>query len=204
MSEEATSYQREEREEVQALDADRSRLLLPGDHLLEIALAGETTRELLTEGLLRMGFVRAVVDESVRAIEATTSVLVLATLESHLRIVDTDAVHWGRCRTLASVPFGDLHFQLRPFPLAQDRTYEIRFLSRMKSHPTKDRVVEVLRAMRGFECGPLLALKRDMRIPGHPGTSATLWFGIARWFGPHSHVNMDDPVCFEDVVEAPS
>jgi hypothetical protein len=175
--------------------------LEPGEYLMRIAFARPVDRETLEDGLARMGWSRVAIDESVKTIEPTVPVVFVATLSRPILLVNTGTVYWGDHRRLESAPFEELRYQLVPFPLEEGKRYEIQFLTRMKAHPTKERVVEVLRAMRGFEVEELTALRKDMRIPGHPGTSATLWFAVARWFGPHSHVNMDDPVCFEEVRE---
>ena len=191
---------------VQAATLDPS-VLTAGMHLVEVSFARPVLRVTLERALRQMGFSESSVDESQKlqngCIPANAAVTFVGRLARSLRLVDTDDVHWLDCHGLATNPFADLHCQLIPFTVSEGRRYEIRFIARMKAHPTREHVEEVLRSMRGFEIEKLVALRKDTRIPDCPGTSVTVWFAIARWFGPHSPVNMDDPVSFEEVKEVP-
>ena len=180
-------------------------MLMPGMHLIEVSFARPVLRTTLDRALAAIGFSESSVDESQKLqggyIPANAAVTFVGRLTRSLRLVDTDDVHWLDCHDLVTDPFAELHCQLVPFAVHEGRRYEIRFIARMKAHPTREHVEEVLRSIRGFEIEKLVALRKDTRIPECPGTSVTVWFAIARWFGPHSPVNMDDPVSFEEVKE---
>jgi len=189
----------------QTENAEPSRFLSTGTHLVEVVFERPLLRSTLEKALLQMGFGASSVDESVRLqggqIAAGTSVLFIGKLSRPLRLVDTSDVRWIGSRDLVTDPFAPLRYDLTPYVIDEGRSYEIRFIARMKAHPGRKEVEDVLRAMHGFEVDKLMALQKDTRIPECPGTSVTVWFGIARWFGPRSPVNMDDPVSFEEVKE---
>jgi len=185
--------------------AEPRRILTPGTHLLRAAFASEVDREAVVRGLGRAGFSHVIVDESYRTIPPRTPITIAASLVRPARLVDTAAVRWMGARVLASDPFRELSYKLVPFSLEERKRYELLLVTRMKSHPNRDRIVESLGAMRGstgFEVEELLMIRRDIRVPGHPDTSAAIWLGIARWVGAPTYANMDDPISFESVVES--
>lgn len=125
---------------------------------------------------------------------------ILARLDRPIALNDTPYMRWLFVKAL-SVPLlsADLAFQSNPHPLKPGRLYEIRFLSRAKSNPTRDSVKQSLTDM-GFQPLKLLAIKRNMKLPNRPA-SLTLWYGMAVWNRADSVIVHDDPFFFETVKE---
>lgn len=122
-------------------------------------------------------------------------------LDAPLRLTNQPGLtRWLYVQPINVEPFDMLRLQLVPYPLEHGKTYEMKFLSRMRSQPTRRAVCEGLMAM-GFRPLKLAALKKNMRMPGRSGASVTLWYGVGRWEKPDSVVVADDPFYFEDLKE---
>ena len=126
----------------------------------------------------------------------------VARLVRPISLNDAPGMRWLFVKRLAFSAFSELSYRLIPHPLTEGRTYEFRFLSRAKSTPTREAVKEALGEM-GFLPMKLVALKRNMRLPGRPGASLTLWYGIGQWNRADSVIIADDPFAFENVAEVP-
>ena len=127
----------------------------------------------------------------------------VGTLNRPIQLVNQPGrTEWLYVHRLSLEPFGELRLDLTPYRLEHGKTYELRFMSRLHSQPTRHLVRETL-AQMGFLPIKLAALKKNMRLPGRPGASFTLWYGVATWQGPDSMVVADDPFYFEDVKELP-
>lgn len=124
---------------------------------------------------------------------------VLARLDRPIALDDRPGMRWLFVKAL-SVPFlSDLVFKSHPHPLHEGSLYEIRFLSRAKSNPTRESVKQALVEM-GFQPVKLSAIKRNMKLPNRPA-SLTLWYGMAVWKHADSVIINDDPFFFETVKE---
>ncbi len=170
------------------------RILAPGAYLLD--LETNASPEAVEDGLYLQGWSKLMPDASK---PEENHVRLVGHLPRPIRLIDLASFRWDKILTLGDLDVtADLSYKMRPFELAEGR-YALRFIAHMKTHPARDAIVAALGEMR-FSVDGLTALKRDMRIPGRPGTSATLWCASARYQGPESHVTVDDPFCFEDVV----
>lgn len=124
---------------------------------------------------------------------------IMARLDVPIVLDDRPGMRWLFVKAL-KVPFlDDLVFQANPHMLRQGATYEMRFLARSKSTPTRDAVKAGLVEM-GFAPIKLSAIKRNMKLPGRPA-SLTLWYGMAEWNRANSVIINDDPFFFENVQE---
>lgn len=133
--------------------------------------------------------------------ETRTRLRFVGQLHQALSLNDVPGLlRWLFVKRLGVPTFTDLSLAYKPHPLVHGHVYEMRFLSRAKSEATKEAVKKGLGAM-GFLPMKLFALKRNMRMPGRPGASLTLWYGIAQWGNVDSLVVGDDPFFFEDVRE---
>lgn len=170
--------------------------LPPGQYLVEVAVPPEfsLSAEVLGKGLVAMGFERVVPDQSEKGVECRR---VVADLGRSCVLLDTPLLRWS-VRPIGIDVFGDLEYRLKPLDVVKDRAYELLFIARMKAHPTREAVTKTLEEM-GFGVDVLSLLKKDTRIPGYPGASATLWYGVATWRGPTNYVNTDDLFIFEEV-----
>lgn len=124
----------------------------------------------------------------------------IAQLVNPLTISDKPAMKWLYVRPLTMNPFSDLDFNLQPLKLRRDGTYELRFLSRASSMPTREDVKNGLATM-GFAPLKLSVMKRNMRIPGRAGASVSLWYGIAIWEKGNTVITRDDPFFFLNANE---
>lgn len=124
---------------------------------------------------------------------------ILARLDRPIALDDRPGMRWLFVKALSFPFFSDLAFQGQPHALRQGSLYELRFLSRAKSNPTRESVKETLTAM-GFSPVKLLAFKRNMKLPNRPA-SLTLWYGMGVWVKADSVIIHDDPFFFETVRE---
>lgn len=113
---------------------------------------------------------------------------------------DLPGVRWLFVKRLKFSTLGDLSNKANPFPLRHGAYYEFRFLARSKANPTRDEVKKGLADM-GFAPMKLMAIKRNMRLPGRGGASLALWYGVGKWLKGDSVVVSDDPFCFENLEE---
>jgi hypothetical protein len=126
-------------------------------------------------------------------------VRVLARLDRPVVLSDGEAFRWVWVAPLLTNPFADLNLAFVMHLLAPGVTYELRFIARDKSAPTREAVRDMIEKM-GFSVRKVHALKRNMRIPGRPATSHTVWWSVATWRGPHGPIVIDDPLFFETVA----
>ena len=179
-------------------------LLEPGDYLVELETIRALPREIMAEGFRRHGFAEVRADLSIRPHEKRSLVhehRFLGRLARPIRVRNQDDARWTYARKLKMDALAtDLRFKLTPFSLVPGKLYECRFLSRMRTQPTRAMVENDLSEM-GWDSLHLSALRSDTKIPGRTNASVTLWFGIMIWDGPESMVSEDDPFYFEDVVE---
>lgn len=124
---------------------------------------------------------------------------VLARLDRPIALDDRPGMRWLFVKALSFPFLSDLTYQSNPHTLHQGALYELRFLSRAKSNPTRDSVKQSLVEM-GFRPVKLLAFKRNMKLPRRPA-SLTLWYGMAIWDRADSVIVNDDPFFFETVKE---
>lgn len=124
---------------------------------------------------------------------------VLARLDVAISLDDAPGMRWIYVKKLALSFLSDLVFQANPHQLRQGSLYELRFLSRAKSNPTRESVKESLLEM-GFQPIKLSAIKRNMNMPRR-GASLTLWYGMAVWNRADSVIISDDPFFFETAKE---
>ena len=183
----------------QVLPEERSMMtvLEPGRYLIELAVAPglELDTITLTSGLVVMGWDKLCLDPS----EPGKHRFVGET-ERAIAIADTPAIQWTRTHRIGVDVFGELEYRLKPIEVKSGATYEMLFITRTKSHRTREDVRKALEEM-SFRVDVLSLLKRDMRVPGYPGASAGLWFGIATWKGADGYVNGDDAFVFEALEE---
>lgn len=123
----------------------------------------------------------------------------LARLDRPIMLDDRPGMRWIFVKALSFPFLSDLVFRSQPHPLRQGGLYELRFLSRAKSNPTRKSVQQGLLNM-GFQPVKLCAIKRNMKLPNRP-TSLTLWYGMAVWRHADSVIIHDDPFFFETVKE---
>ncbi len=127
----------------------------------------------------------------------------VAQLVNPLRIFDKEGMRWLYVRKLGLNPFSDIDFSAKPHRLKRGATYEMRFLSRAKSMPSREAVKKGLTDM-GFAPMKLSVMKKNMRVPSRAGTSVTLWYAIGGWERGNSRVTSADPFFFLDLSEVTS
>lgn len=211
---------------------ESSTILFAGYHLLEIEFKRPVSEDILQRALLSMGFENSIVDQSIIKqtpiidIDAPKPIIELwrkwnewgtpgynsdaqiryrfiSELKNPIQIQNTNHINWIYQHQLSLNPFEDLEERFNPYELKSKKIYDIKFLARMRSQPTRIAICETL-ALMGFKPIKILALKRNMRIPGRPNTSITRWFALAQWDGPASYISSEDPLYFENVKEVNS
>jgi len=125
---------------------------------------------------------------------------ILARLNRPLVLQDPPFATWLLARRLSIDPFADMHFKVIAFPLGTGRTYESVLVARDKQTPHKEDVKRMLGAM-GFQPMKIALVRRNVRAPGRPSTSLSVWFALARWLGPDSYSVAEDPFYFEQMQE---
>lgn len=180
-------------------------VLEAGDYLIELETQKACPREILTEGFRRMGFSEVLVDQSAPASKDAFRKPLVREHRLVGRLTNPITTHQQRsnvrltyARRLQTDILSELKLKFVDHPLTSGKIYESRFLSRMRSQPTRPMVEADLKEM-GWEVLKLSALRRDMRIPGRDNASVTLWFAVLRWSEVDSYVSEDDPFYFEDV-----
>lgn len=141
------------------------------------------------------------VEDVVRRGGRTYPIAVLGELGQAIEIRDMPQIRWTKAIPLAMKPFEAMTFQLQPFQLRTGKMYELRFLSRVKSAPTREAVAQMLVGMGFNPLYKLLAITRHMKIPNRPGADLSVWFAIAQWSRPDSVVVTDDPFFFINVYD---
>lgn len=125
---------------------------------------------------------------------------VIGEISFPIQIRNTESIKWIYVHQLSFNPLEDREkFEFIPFDLEKNTTYDLLFLARMKSKPTKESICETL-AILGFIPQKVIATKRNMRIPGRPNTSITRWFAVAKWDGSNSVISSEDPLFFHEVT----
>lgn len=179
-------------------------VLEPGEHLIELETVRILPREVLTEGMRRIGFGEVLIDQSEPPQGRSALVRhhrLVGRLDRAVTIANRDDTRWTYARHLKTpnVTTPPTRLKIEAFDLHPGRVYEARFISRMRSQPTRDMVDHDLREM-GWEVLKLAALRRDVRDPKRPNVSKTVWFGILFWDSPESLITEDEPFVFEDVT----
>ena len=126
---------------------------------------------------------------------------IVARLKAPIAIENLPGRWWKTVRRIPFEPFSPLDFQFKPWTLREGQSYTMRMLSRDKTAATRARVRELLGAM-GFETQRLIALRRNVHVPGRPGTSMTLWLAAGTWGKPDSIVTVGDVFFFETMRES--
>lgn len=178
-------------------------VLSPGDYLVELETILPCKREWLVEGFRQIGFSEVLLDQHPAPREKTALVrehCLIGRLTRPVRIKNQSDARWLCARRLKLNVLADLRGKIVPYALVPGKTYECRFLSRMKSQPTREMVEADLDEM-GWDVLKLSALRRDIRVEGRDKTSVTLWFGILVWEETESYITEEDPFYFDDVVE---
>lgn len=192
-------------EEEEDLTPEEGDVLQAGDHLIELEIERACPREVLADGLRRMGFSEVLLDQSAPSVPSAPSRSRVREQRFVGRLARSISVHqlaearWTYARRLRTDILSELKLKFTDHPLSSGKIYEARFLSRMRSQPTRPMVEIDLHEM-GWDVLKLSALRRDMRIPGRASASVTLWFAVLRWVGADSYVSEDDPFYFEDVI----
>ena len=126
----------------------------------------------------------------------------VAHLSTSLITHDMDGMRWVSVTPLSINPLEDLTYQTHPYAIRTNQVYELRFLSYAKATPSRQAVAQTLEQM-GWDVSSLIALKKDIRLPGKPRANMALWFSIARWMRPDSFIVSKDPFFFENVQPHP-
>lgn len=121
----------------------------------------------------------------------------IGTLARSVRIRDSAAVRWLDVEPIGIDVHADLQQNVTPFELEPGVAYELRWTSRLRQS-SRVAVQKALEIMK-WEPNRVIALKKNMKLPGIPNASTTLWYGTAVWRGPRSFVVSADPLFFEDV-----
>lgn len=200
------------------IDVEPGTILHPGNYLIELSSYRLITIDNLLVALAMMGWGEVILDQSLpnhlsghpqreqqedfsmwsQEKNFSSQFRFIGKLEETIQIQENNIIHWSYVQNLNLDPFTDLKLKIFPYQLEKDGLYEIRFLSRMRSQPTRKALIETLNTM-GWETTKLSALKKNMRLPHRPA-SVTLWYGLARWKGPMSYIVDEDPLYFEDVI----
>lgn len=186
-----------EEEDLTPRDGD---ILQAGDHFIELETR-PYPQEMLVEGLRRRGFTEILLDQNPEQIARKTLARkqrFLGRLSRPIIVHQQPRDRWTYVRRLNTNVWSNPKLKFCDYQLIKNHLYETRFLSRMRSTPTRPMVEDDLDQM-GWDVLHLSALRRDMRIPGRDTTSVTLWFAILRWDEADSYVSEDDPFYFEDV-----
>jgi hypothetical protein len=195
-------------------------ILFSGIHLLEIEFARPVSEDVVKHALSSMGFNDIILDQSlptdtiqwgkpneelVKFRDNPIWHRFIGKLNHPINILNTDLVRWIYQHQIHADfnPFEEKDDKFFPFNLETGKVYDLQFLARMRAQPTRNAICETL-ALMGFKPIKIIALKRNMRIPGRPNTSITRWYGIAEWSGPDSYISSEDPLYFENVRKVSS
>lgn len=177
--------------------------LEPGDYLIELETIRPCAKEVLVEGFRRIGFQEVLLDQNPPAPKPRALIRdhrFVGRLIRPVVVKQLPDATWTYARRLKTNVLGELRLKQSAQELVRGRVYEARFITRMRSQPTRAMVDSDLIEM-GFHPLKLSALRRDMRIPSRPGASVTLWFAILVWEAADSCPTEDDPFYFEDLIE---
>ena len=123
----------------------------------------------------------------------------IATLKQSIKLQSYPGLAWKSVVPLATDPFGEVTLRPTPYVLETGKPYELLFITRNRTVPSRAAAVEVLRRL-GFPKATVMPVKRVMRLPGRDGLSLALWLGVARYEGPRTVTASDDPVFFSRVA----
>lgn len=173
-------------------------ILRPGHHLIEVAFARPLTEKDLIEALTKMGFARVLLDQirgpEIRPAgaphEFATRFRFTAETALAIRVVNTPLVSWEK---LFEIPREAPAFMCE---LERGATYALRFIARMRPHPSREATREALSQM-GWKADALMALQRNIRVPERPSISVTRWLTTAVWEGPESYITDEEKIYFE-------
>jgi hypothetical protein len=181
-------------------------ILEPGDYFLELEV--NARRETVAEALRRSGFVEIIPDQHPRVIKTTEAQRTrrhhfIGRLVKKLRVrnLADSSGQWLYAKLLHVNVFSDLRLKTIAFLLKAGKIYETRFISRMRTNPTRDMVERDLHEL-GFKVLHLSALQRDMRLPSRENSSVTLWFGVLLWDAQDSVITGKEDFYFEDMLHA--
>jgi len=121
----------------------------------------------------------------------------LARLRRPVMVQNKPGMSWLSIVPLAVDPYAPCLFTLSTKSLETGRTYDVRFFSRDKKAPRREDVARGLEGM-GFDMDKLIAMRRNVTLPGRPGGGLTLWVGRGTWLRPDSLIVAEDPFFFED------
>lgn len=181
-------------------------ILEPGLHLIELATRVPCRREILLEGMKRIGFDGILADQSRARTEQSFAIRehrFIANLTRSVTIHQREAMTWTYARRLTMQNIGrdvrDYRLKLEAFSLEPGVLYEALFMSRERTQPSRTVVEDHLSTM-GFATLQLTAVQRDARITGRQQTSVTIWFGLLEWDSTASIVTEEDPFYFEELI----
>ena len=181
-------------------------ILEPGLHLIELVTRTPCRRDVIVEGLRRMGFDGALPDQSRARAEQSFPIRehrLIGDLKQSITLHQRDIMQWTYARRLAMSNIGrdprEYRLRLETFDLEPGVLYEALFLSREQTQPSRAIVEENLNEM-GFIPVKLSAIHRNARIPGRQQTSVTSWFGLLEWDSTPCQVSEDDPFYFEELI----
>lgn len=193
--------------------------LVPGDYLIEIDLALAIEIRKFFAGLASQGWSNIILntDEEAITLESLEEegtgrprapvpklkagpARFIGSLEASIAVQNTDRLRWITAHKIGFDPFSNLNLQLTLSPLLKHKTYEVRFLARMKSEPKREDVLLELSKM-GWRVLKVSLLKKDMRIPGKPNAAVSSWYGLLYWEKASSIITDQEPFFFEELRE---
>ena len=178
-------------------------VLRPGTYYVEMYFARPMPdRAPLLSALNARGWERIILDQreshpTTIGEDFSTRQRYIGTLARAIRVRDSAAVRWIDVVPVGIDVHADLQQNVTPFELEPGVTYELRWTSRLRQS-SRVAVQKALEIMK-WEPRRVIALKKNMKLPGIPNASTTLWYGTAVWRGPRSFVVSADPLFFEDV-----
>jgi len=124
---------------------------------------------------------------------------VIVRLDAPIELRPVPWATWQTVQRLNADPFGDLALAFAPRRLDPGKSYEMRLIARDKTSPTSDVIRTQLEAI-GFSPVTLHAIRRNMRLPGRPNTSVSLWWATGTYRGPTSYTSPDDALFVETLT----
>jgi hypothetical protein len=122
---------------------------------------------------------------------------VTAKLSQPIAARNLPGLWWRSIHKLALDPTESVPFHVTPQRLLRGKTFDMRLLSRDKTAAQRGDVVALLQHM-GFDPVDALLVRRNLRVPGRPGTSLSEWLAVGTWIRPDSYSTADDPLLFLD------
>jgi hypothetical protein len=200
------------------------KMVEPGDYFFEVELRGPVSEPTFTRMTDMIGFTEVVVGDiklpmgcklaqasidgkkQYELFEGVTSISFIGRLEKAIGLIDTPKVSWKFVHKILSPwakgkfdSFTNITQKVGFQQLATSRSYEIRFVARMKSEPTPQEVATQLKEM-GWKDIRICLLKKDIRLQDRPRAQCSLWYGVATWRKNFSYITDQDPFFFEDAI----